>query len=165
MATKNGGGRPVTRERETEMRDLPVKLTDAELLARADQMSAAELEIERLSLERAQTTKSINDQKRTRAELAHTIDRGEEERPVKCAWHEDFPKNVFRLKREDTGEEIDTRPMTGLDRTGKLFDDDAKPANDNGEPTVPPPRRSVATKGKGKGKKGAAAASTAEASV
>lgn len=163
MARANNGG-PKAAVRETEVRELPVKLTDAELLERADAMSAAELEIETLSIERQQLTKKINDQKRTRAELAHVIDKGEEPRQVRCSWHEDFQKNVFRLKRDDTGAEVDTRPMTSLDRTGRLFDD-ATAANDTAddEDKVPPPRR-IPSKPT-KGKKKAAAASRASASI
>lgn len=130
MRKSNGAGK--TKTREIEERELPVKLTLAELLKRADSMAAAELEIEQLQIERTTLTRKINDVKKTRAELAHTIERGSEDRKVRCAWHEDFPKNVFRLKREDTHEEVDTRPMTADDRTGNLF---------AGSPTPPPPPR------------------------
>lgn len=151
---KNGASaKGAAKEREVETRDLPVKLTDAELLERADRMSAAELEIEGLQLERTQVTTKINDCKKERKQLAHTIDSGTEERPVRCVWHEDFNKNVFRLKREDTAEEIDSRPMTALDRTGKLFGDVAGEDPADSE-TVPPPRSS-------KPRKKAAAAATA----
>jgi hypothetical protein len=131
---KTNGAAKAAKTREVEVRDLPVKLTDAELLERGDTMAATELLIETLGLERAQVTSKINAAKKERAKLAHTIDCGTEDREIRCEWHEDFSKNVFRLKRQDTGEEVDTRPMTALDRTSPLFPDG------DGDDDEPPPR-------------------------
>ena len=143
MGKSNGVAK--SKPREVEDRFLPVKLTEVELLERAEEMAAAELGIEQLQSERLALTHQVNDAKKTRAKLAHTIDCGTEDRTVCCAWHEDFAKNVWRLKREDTGEEVDTRPMTALDRTGELpF------GNDGPDDEPPPPPRSPGRRPRGK---------------
>lgn len=145
MGTGNGSS---SAKSEVETRQLPVKLTEQELLKVADDLAAAELKIEELKVERSQLTADINAQVKERNLKAHTIDRGTEDRDVKCTWAEDFHKNVKRLKRNDTGEEVDTRPMTAADRTQSLF-----AANDNDGLGEPPPRapkkkRASAKKGK-----------------
>lgn len=134
-----------TKKQQVEIRQLPVKLTKEELLARGDELASIELTIEELKAERSATQGKINEEIKKRKILSHTIDRGTEDRDVKCVWVEDFPKNVHRLKREDDGTEVDTRPMTADDRTGSLF---AAQSGDESELGVPPPRapRKRATK-------------------
>lgn len=131
----NGSG-----TKQVETRKLPVKLTKDELLKRGDELAATELAIEELKAERSIVTSKINEQTTQRALLAHTIDRGTEERDVKCTWVEDFPKNVYRLKRDDDGKEVDTRPMTAADRTGSLFAANGG-GGDGGALGMPPPRQ------------------------
>lgn len=134
MGTTNGS----SSTRKTEERELQVKLTEKELLARGDEMADCELAIETLKIERLQLNKRIKAHIDQRGKLGHVIDSGAEGRTVKCEWRPDFAKNVFRLVRTDTGEEVDTRAMTGTDRQGSLNvidggkDDDAD---------TPPPRR------------------------
>jgi hypothetical protein len=132
MATKKNGGAT----RHTEDRELQVKLTERELLQRGDEMAEQDINIEKLKLERSEYTSKINALGKRRNELAHTIERGTEARKVRCEWVEDFAKNVLRLKRLDTGEEVDTRPMTATDRQEDIFGGD----DDGGEDAVPPPR-------------------------
>jgi hypothetical protein len=137
MGTENGKNRLQQEERRLE-----VKLTEAELLKRGDDMAAAECEIEKLKEERKALNVSIQNAAGTRAELAHTIERGTEEQPVQCEWRPDYPKNVFRLVRLDTGAEVDTRAMTADERTVSLDFDDA----DAPPPRSPKPRaRKAAT--------------------
>lgn len=134
MGTGNGNG---SAAKKVETRKLQVELTKDELLARGDDLANCELKIEELKLEASVTAGEIRKQQKLRKELAHTIDRGSEEREVECTWVEDFPKNVFRLKRNDTGKEVDTRPMTADDRTGSLF---AAGNAEDAELGAPPPR-------------------------
>ncbi len=54
---------------------------------------------------------------------------------MRCHWQEDFPKNVWRLIRQDTGVEVDTRAMTAEDRQGALA---IAPDDDSSD--TPPPR-------------------------
>ncbi len=105
---------------EVEHRPLPVKLTDAELLERGESMAAAELAIDALREKRALIGRGIKDEEKKRAELAAVIERGTEDRQVRCAWIEDYPHNVWNLVRQDTGETVDTRAMTAADRQGSL---------------------------------------------
>lgn len=137
---KTNGAAKAAKTREVETRELPVKLNEKELLERGDSMADTELEIETLSIERTVTTRKINDLKKERARLAHIIESGVEDRAIRCEWHEDFAKNVFRLKRQDTGEEVDTRPMTALDRTSPLFPDGDNDGDDEPPPRSPKPR-------------------------
>lgn len=94
---------------------LPLKLTEEELLERGDQMAAAELKIEQLSGERSMLTAKINEQKQTRAKLAHTIEAGVENRDVKCKWIGNYATNQWLLIRQDTGAEVEARTMTSQD--------------------------------------------------
>lgn len=132
-------GSSTTKAQQVETRKLPVKLTEAELLKRGDELAGIELKIEELKAEASLTNGEVKKQMKLRKELAHTIDRGTEDRDVKCTWVEDFPKNVFRLKRSDDGKEVDTRPMTANDRTGSLF---ASNGGSDAGLGVPPPRQS-----------------------
>jgi hypothetical protein len=127
MGKENGKSRLQQEERRLE-----VKLTEAELLRRGDDMAAAECEIEKLKEERKALNVSIQNAAGTRADLAHTIERGTEEQAVQCEWRPDYPKNVFRLVRLDTNAEVDTRAMTADERTVPMeFEDGAD---------APPPR-------------------------
>jgi len=148
--TTNGSSTP----RKHEERELPVKLNEKELLLRGDEMAECELNIEALKIERLQLNKKIKAQIDQRGKLGHTIDRGAEDRPVRCEWRPDFAKNVFRLVRLDTQEEVDTRAMTGTDRQGNLaaVSDVDEPDGDD----TPPPRR-PRKKAAGRGAKPASA--------
>jgi FtsZ-binding cell division protein ZapB len=135
---------------QKEERRLEVKLTEVELIKRGDQMADAELEIESLKEKRKALNVAIQNAAGLRAELAHAIERGTEEQPVQCEWRPDYPKNVFRLIRLDTNEEVDTRAMTAEDRnaalpfgaSGKSDDEDPPP------PRSPKPRTRKAAKAK-----------------
>jgi hypothetical protein len=110
-------------EPEIETRELSCELNQAELLARGDAMADAELRIEQLKLERGAVTDQIKNEQILRRKLAGVIDSGNELRQVRCVWVEDFPKNCFRLIRQDTGAEVDQRAMSAADRQEDMFDD------------------------------------------
>jgi hypothetical protein len=111
-------------EPDTETRELACELNQAELIARGDEMADAELRIEALKLERGGVTDQIKNEQILRRKLAGVIDSGKELREVRCVWVEDFPKNVFRLIRQDTGAEVDTRAMSAADRQEDMFEED-----------------------------------------
>lgn len=119
---------------DIEVRELSCQLTEGERLARGAAMADAELRIEELELERSGVSESIKHQRELRRKLAGVIDTGTEKRDVRCAWIEDFAQNCFHLVRQDTGEVIDTRAMTGDDRQEALFDGKSK--QPTGEETV-----------------------------
>lgn len=114
MAKIKGNGQ--SRAMRDEKRQLPVELTESELLARGEAMSTAELRIEALKDERKDLSKLIAIEVKARADLAHTIERGTEERLVRCVWIENWSENAMKLVRQDTGEVVDVRPMSALDR-------------------------------------------------
>lgn len=107
-------------------RELSCKLTEEELLERGDRMAAAELAIEVLKGKRKLQNAEISAQVELRAELAHTIESGVEDRDVKCKWIGNFTTNQWALIRQDTGEEVESRAMTAQDRqAGFPFEGDA----------------------------------------
>jgi hypothetical protein len=101
---------------DVEMRELPCKLTEAELLQRGDAMADAELAIDKLKDKRTKITKKIGEKRKERFELGVVIDRGEEARDVRCVWIEDFTHNCKRLVRQDTGDTVEEATMTAEDR-------------------------------------------------
>jgi hypothetical protein len=117
MSKKKSSG---TRAPEREQRMLTCKLTDAELLERGDQMAAAELKIDVYKITRKEVSAQISAQSLLRGKLAAVIDAGKEERAIDCTWIEDFAQNCYRLVRQDTGEQVDTRPMVAADRQASL---------------------------------------------
>ena len=130
-----------------EVRDLSCKLMDTELQKRGKQMSDVELEVEQWKLERAGVSAKIRKGESRRAELAHVIEKGEETRPVRCAWSADYAKNVWRLHRTDTHAEVDTRAMTASDRNGELdFADTTKPKKASKTKKPAPPAAGETTK-------------------
>lgn len=137
-----GNGKAPARGREIEVRPLTVKLTEPELLKRGDEMANCELEIEQFKVDRADVNDRIKVAVKRRAELAHVIEAGEEDREVKCEWVEDFQKNCFRLVRLDTSESVDTKPMQAADRIGHLFPEADAVATSAAVTPLPPPPRS-----------------------
>jgi len=121
MATKKNGAGPKATRVETEKRRCQVKLTAAELVNRGDEMADCEVKIESLKAERSDLARQVKSHEKRRNELGHAIEKATEERELLCSWHPDYKQNAFLLKRPDTGEQIDTRPMTANDRQGELL--------------------------------------------
>lgn len=139
MATKkNGSPRAVAVEKERRL--CAVKLTEPERVARGDEMADCEVAIEKLKGERSELARQVKTHEKRRNELGHALDTGAEQRELLCAWEPDYPKNVFRLTRPDTGEEIDTRPMTADDRTADMFPSTSE--------ALPPPPRAAKKRGR-----------------
>ena len=111
-------------EPESETRELQCALTEAELLERGDQMSKAELAIEKLKEKRKAITARITAQVERRLDLAQVIEARSEEREVRCVWIENFPQKCFDLVRQDTGEHIDQRTMRADDLQEDMFTED-----------------------------------------
>jgi hypothetical protein len=116
--------------------ELPVKLTDEEILEKAHELAEkanqardwekqiadvkAEMkkEIKRLESELMTCTDTVS-------ELAWQIIRGEEDRPVMV--REDFADDMSKviIRREDTQEIVDTRPVSEEDRQMDLMGETA----------------------------------------
>ncbi len=133
--------RPVTR-------DLPVKLSDAE-------MAAVAREIGRLNAERQvmeANAKVANDQWKDRirgvearvADLATKAHEGQEARPTECQEEYDYRLGEVRVVRTDTGEKLEVRPMTSEERQPTLAGVSTEPKPKKGKaklaavPYLPP---------------------------
>lgn len=136
MARKTNGAAPKATQIETMERRCPVALTEAERVARGDEMADCEVKIEALKDRRTELGRTVRMHEQRRNELAHALDAGVEDRDLTCSWVPDYPKNVFRLTRPDTGEVVDTRPMTAGDRQADLL----TPPTNGATPMHPPPR-------------------------
>lgn len=101
-------------------RQLPCELTETELLERGEQMANAEIEIDKLKSNRRAVNKQIAEQADMRAKYAEAIEAGEEMRLVICHWKAFESEKLWRLFRDDTSVEIESRPMTAADLQGNL---------------------------------------------
>lgn len=97
-------------------RELSVKLNDKELRERGEQLAKCDNEIRDVEQDRAayssKCNKRIKELKADQTRLCNAVDSGSELRLVDCHWHDDLTKNERFLTRDDTGEEVDRRPMT-----------------------------------------------------
>lgn len=100
---------------DREQRQLLCKLTEDELRKRGDEMAMCELTIDDLKERRRGINGEIADHAAKRNKLAQIIDEGMEQRAVDCTWIEDLKQNCADLIRQDTGEKVDTRPLTADD--------------------------------------------------
>jgi hypothetical protein len=94
----------------------PVKLTDEEVLERGARMALEELQIDELKLERKALNAKIAEHVAERSKLAHLIESGVESRPVPCHWEVNSKAELVILLRNDTGAELESRPLTAADR-------------------------------------------------
>jgi len=99
----------------TVERQLLVHLSPSQLAERSARMANTELRIEVLEQERGAVGTKIKAQKEERKRLARVIESQHEEQGVACRWEADYDTKVWRLRREDTGEEVETLAMTAAD--------------------------------------------------
>lgn len=133
---------PKTPEEVAE-RWLPVKLTDAEIIEKARLMSQRSKERNDLEAEKAGVMKNYGERiKKLVGEihgLSEAVRTGEEPRAVKCTRYFMMQTDRVVTCRNDTGEEIEDREMTGAERQkykqGSLFEDEeiAPKEGDKGE--------------------------------
>lgn len=106
-------------------RQLPVKLTEKERMARA--MSAAELQSDYNEIEerKKETTRSLGQQlkdlRKDIEKLQRAVRTGSEHQDVQIETRRNEDRRTIETVRLDTGEIIDSRPMTVEERQGKLF--------------------------------------------
>ncbi len=120
---------------QKEVMELPVKLTDDQMLRLGRQLAAKVQEIAQVEAEKAAANKEFNDQlKELDAELkdlAKRHRRGAEDRPVDCVWKFDYGRGVKRLVRLDTGDSVrGPEPLTDEDRQGAMKFAEAQEATD-----------------------------------
>ncbi len=123
------------------MRELRVKLTDAERLAKAEQSARVGFELAEIEDKKAlmgrQLAEQIKALKAERSRLDYDVQSGTEERPVACYERPRFKDLCIDLVRTDTGEQVQTRPMTAAERQTKLELVRTVPEADDEEPDEP----------------------------
>lgn len=105
-------------------KDLYVKLTSSEHIARSRRMSDAIHERQHIEqqLKEAKAAHKEHDG-RLEAEIVHlakVVARGEEMRPVECEQRPNWQNGTIEIFRLDTGECVDFRAMTAAERQGEL---------------------------------------------
>ncbi len=137
-----------------EQRNLPVKLTDPELLGKGRAAGALGFEIESIDAQidgLKTTAKGLQATRDTRdnelRQIVRCIRAGVEDRPVEVVVEADMRTGEVREVRYDTGEVLSTRGMTKDEAQGALFDG-PEPAAEPDEPidvtpakALPPRRR------------------------
>lgn len=111
-----------------ETLELPVKLTDPEVLQRADEAAKVTREMYEAEQKRKDTArdqkKVVDDMQLKLKKLARIVETKTEMRPVEVTWERDDARLMMLCIRTDTGEVARTRAMTDKEleeRTGDLF--------------------------------------------
>lgn len=115
-----------------EIRNLPVKLTESETLARGEELARVVDEYKReeaAEKARAKLAREGLVAKRQRMEtLAQAVETRTEHRDVQCTWTYAHATLTAKLRRVDTGAEVESRAMSFEERQERLpgmGDDDA----------------------------------------
>jgi hypothetical protein len=105
-------------------RNLPCRLTETELLDRADQLSVVVQETTaeegRQTDVKAQMKARLTELDARKTRLAITIGRKEEYRDVEVELMADVQAGTVTIYRMDNGEALETRPMTEQERQSSL---------------------------------------------
>ena len=103
---------------------LMVKLTEAELLAKSDELASAVDELASLEGEKKNTNKYLGDEikevKLNIGNLAFEIRDKAEVRDVSCTEVPDYKLGTMAIVRNDTGETVEHRVMSEEERQHKL---------------------------------------------
>lgn len=107
-----------------ETRSLMCTLTEAERLARGSELATILGHEEDLELKKAEYIANHKDSAKVlevqRKRLARAVNLGAEPRETRCAWVPDFAHKAMVLYRQDTGEQIESRPMTADELQAEL---------------------------------------------
>ncbi|MFA6605102.1 MAG: hypothetical protein WCS88_03850 [Patescibacteria group bacterium] len=105
-------------------RTLPVPLTAEEIKQHSEELVAELGNVDRLTDEKKSIASSIGERvKEAQAKvtrLAYEIRTKSARRPVECEWRFEYGRGVASLHRADTGEIVETRPMTEGEMNGTL---------------------------------------------
>jgi hypothetical protein len=109
-----------------EICHLPVKLTEQEILNKADMLAKSLRERDSLDEKRKSQAKTAKDEI-DRADLeisklARTVESGFEDRPIECRWERDDARSAMNLIRLDTGELVSSRSMTSAELDEKQIE-------------------------------------------
>lgn len=98
------------------VRDIPVKLTDDERLAKGDELVAAQTEYNELQAEKTNLTAQQKPIKKKVDKLVRLLKAGQEMRPVTCEKRMLDATNEVSIVRLDTYEEIERRTQSPEER-------------------------------------------------
>lgn len=109
-----------TMDTKTETRALTCELSEAELIARGDEMAKTYIQVAALDMQKKRITAQIKPLDERIEELVTIIDTKQEERKVKCEWQYEWALGVKRLFRTDTYEQIDSDTIRESERQQHL---------------------------------------------
>lgn len=109
---------------ETTVEDLPVELTDADMLHRGRELARESAEVQKAEERKSQVVATCKAEIELHASrvslLTNVLNQGWEHRSVEVDEVHIFPENRVALVRRDTGEVIRERPMTPHERQRPL---------------------------------------------
>lgn len=119
-------------EGEKENRVLKVKLTDKEVLQKANELLEADAEVDRIDAERKEEMDRYKEMKedalsKKRAARDAYKD-GAEDREVECTWRPNWTAKQWELVRDDTGEIVEEVTMSEEDLQTRTNPDDTPKA-------------------------------------
>ena len=104
----------------TDIRDLPVKLTDAEMIVKGQELAELENELRSLEDKKRETSKEFSGQleamRKKIADTAHEINTKQEFRDVEVETVRDEKELTIMVVRLDTGEIVSKRLMSNAER-------------------------------------------------
>lgn len=107
---------------EYTSRDLPCSLTATELLERGATLAAASEHGAMLREQAAALNREARSELKTAARLATVIHAKQEIRLISCEWRADWHAGTKSLIRTDTGDVVETVPLTAADKQARLPD-------------------------------------------
>jgi hypothetical protein len=123
---------------QTEKRELYCALTQPEFNVRAVEFAKLDDELDSLQVAKKAAGEDFKDRiggvKARRAVLRRVVTERREKREVPCTWHADWASKSMLLRRDDTGEVVEARTMTGAEvQRGFDFTPDDKQLPEKGE--------------------------------
>ena len=119
MVEKNGNVDEMVETEEID-RLLPVRLTDRERLEIGEDIAAAQMKAEQAELDKKAADEGykgiIEGAYADVSQLTKTLRYGRIDRMVHCEVRRDFRRGTVTVRRYDTMEEIESRPMTAAER-------------------------------------------------
>lgn len=120
----------MTEHGDKETRTLQAELSEEELHSRIQAYADLDGQIEQTEQEKKENADGYNetlkDLREQRKDIRAEVVSEKQDLEVDCVWEGDYPHSRWELKREDTGEVIETDTMTKEELQAKLdFDNDA----------------------------------------
>ena len=113
----------MAKQRPDEERQLYVGLNDDELLLKGDKLAACVAKLEDIEKRKKAFSSAIKVEQETATGaaslLSDEIEQKRELRPVRCTWR--MTSERWECFRVDTGEVVDTAPITMADNQGEMF--------------------------------------------